>query len=73
MTPTRVLITGATGFVSTGTNIVQRSDFQPRGFLGLVYWYAVAPFHRWPFPRMLSGAIAVAEQAAKPLPDERAR
>ncbi len=45
------------------TNIVQRAEFHPRGFLGLAYWYAIAPFHRWVFPQMLRGIIAVAERS----------
>jgi len=59
--------------LGTGTRIVQPADFHPRGFLGLVYWYAIAPFHRWVFPRMLCGIIADAEHAAKPLPNDRVR
>jgi len=48
----------------TGTKIVQRADFHPRGFLGRAYWYAIAPFHRWVFPGMLNGIIADAEGVA---------
>lgn len=43
------------------TNIRQCAEFHPRGFLGLAYWYAIAPFHRWVFPRMLEGIVADAE------------
>ncbi|HEY5439208.1 MAG TPA: SDR family oxidoreductase [Acidimicrobiales bacterium] len=43
------------------TTVVQRADFHPRGFFGRVYWYAIAPFHRWVFPRMLDGIVASAE------------
>ncbi len=31
------------------TVLVQRALFQPRGLSGRVYWYAVAPFHRFVF------------------------
>jgi uncharacterized protein YbjT (DUF2867 family) len=52
--------------VGAVTTIVQRADFHPRGFLGLVYWYVIAPFHRWVFPRMLNGIVANAESEASP-------
>jgi uncharacterized protein YbjT (DUF2867 family) len=29
-----------------GARLVQRAVFRPRGLLGRLYWYAVAPFHR---------------------------
>jgi len=55
---------------ATGARVVQRADFQPKGLLGLVYWYAISPFHRWVFPRMLAGIIADAERGAGPLADD---
>ncbi len=48
-----------------GTKIVQRAEFHPRGFLGLLYWYAISPFHRFVFPTMLAGVIADAERVAR--------
>jgi len=33
----------------------QRAWFRPRGLLGLLYWYAVAPLHHFVFRGMLSG------------------
>jgi uncharacterized protein YbjT (DUF2867 family) len=33
----------------------QVARFQPRGLSGLLYWYAVAPFHHFVFQGMLSG------------------
>jgi uncharacterized protein YbjT (DUF2867 family) len=44
-----------------GTRIAQTAEFRPRGLLGRVYWLAVAPFHRFVFPGLLSGIIADAE------------
>ncbi len=35
-----------------GTCLRQRAIFVPRGLLGRVYWYAVAPFHRLIFARL---------------------
>jgi uncharacterized protein YbjT (DUF2867 family) len=32
----------------------QTALFQPRGLFGLIYWYAVAPFHRFIFQGMLA-------------------
>ena len=31
--------------------------FRPRGLLGRLYWYSVAPFHRLIFPGLLQGII----------------
>ncbi len=39
----------------TGTRLVQTARFRPRGLLGRIYWYAVAPFHRFVFPGLLHG------------------
>jgi hypothetical protein len=44
----------------------QTALFQPRGLLGLVYWYAVLPFHRLVFPGMLAGIHRDALQLARP-------
>ncbi len=44
---------------STAT-LVQRAMFRPRGLWGRVYWYAVAPFHRFVFGPL---ARRIAEQA----------
>lgn len=41
--------------------IHQTALFDPRGLTGLVYWYAMAPFHRYLFPTMLQ---RIARQAA---------
>lgn len=46
----------------------QTALFQPRGLLGLIYWYAVVPFHYLVFPRMLAGihrdALEIAQASA---------
>ena len=42
----------------------QIATFVPRGLWGRVYWYAVAPFHRFVFPAMLDGLTAEAERRA---------
>ena len=35
--------------------LIQRALFEPRGLLGLAYWYAVAPFHAIVFKGLLAG------------------
>jgi uncharacterized protein YbjT (DUF2867 family) len=37
------------GRAETGTMLVQRAIFRPRGLFGRAYWYTVAPFHRFIF------------------------
>lgn len=44
-------VTGA----GTGSRITQVAEFHPSGLSGRVYWYAVAPFHRFVFPGLLRG------------------
>ena len=43
------------------SRLVQTARFLPRGLLGLIYWYAVSPFHGIVFRRMLRGVRRVAE------------
>jgi uncharacterized protein YbjT (DUF2867 family) len=38
-----------------GTEFQQIARYLPRGLLGLLYWYAVSPFHRLVFTGMLRG------------------
>lgn len=38
-----------------GCRIRQSALFEPRGLFGLLYWYAVAPFHNFVFRGMLDG------------------
>jgi hypothetical protein len=42
----------------------QTAVFQPRGLFGLLYWYAVAPFHGIVFQSMLTGIKRDAVQIA---------
>ncbi|WLT32807.1 SDR family oxidoreductase [Geothrix sp. PMB-07] len=37
----------------TGTRLEQTAFFEPHGLLGLLYWYAVLPFHWFVFPGMI--------------------
>ncbi|MBM3675590.1 MAG: SDR family oxidoreductase [Actinobacteria bacterium] len=39
----------------SGTRLRQTARFRPRGLLGRVYWYAVAPFHCLVFPGLIRG------------------
>ena len=43
-----------------GCTLTQRATFYPRGLLGRLYWYAVAPFHRFVFPGLLAGIARAA-------------
>ncbi len=47
--------------VDGGTLLVQTARFRPRGLLGRMYWYAIAPLHRLVFPGLLKG---IAKDAA---------
>ena len=46
------------------TRLQQTARFLPRGLLGLLYWYAVTPFHFFVFHGMLRG---IARATGKPL------
>ncbi len=46
----------------TGSTIVQRARFKPRGLWGRIYWYGVLPFHALVFPGLMRGIVADAEQ-----------
>lgn len=48
-----------------GTRLVQTARFKPRGVAGLLYWWAVSPFHPFVF-RALLGAI---EKGVVPHPE----
>jgi hypothetical protein len=48
----------------------QDARFIPRGLLGLLYWYAVVPFHAFVFKGMLQGIRREASQMAKETPKE---
>jgi uncharacterized protein YbjT (DUF2867 family) len=49
---------------SAGTTVVQTARFRPRGLLGLLYWYGVAPFHGPVFAGLIDG---IAEAAMAPV------
>ena len=46
----------------TGSRLTQTARFRPRGFLGLVYWYALLPFHGFVFAGMSGGVRRYAER-----------
>lgn len=48
------------------SEIRQTALFDPRGALGLAYWYALKPVHALIFRRMLAGIAAVAERHPTP-------
>lgn len=55
--PGTAWLTWELGDESGQTVVTQRATFRPRGVLGRIYWYAVAPFHRFVFPGMLHGLV----------------
>jgi len=50
-----------------GATVVQTARFRPRGLLGLLYWYSVAPFHGAVFSGLIDG-IANAAVTPEPVP-----
>ena len=52
----------------------QTALFQPRGLFGLIYWYAVQPFHGIVFKGMLAGiqrdAVRIASDTTTPQPQK---
>ncbi len=47
-----------------GTELRQVARFLPRGLGGILYWYALEPFHHWVYQGMLK---AIARQVGKPI------
>ncbi len=47
---------------ATGSNLVQRAIFQPRGLAGRTYWFSMWPFHTLIFPKMACRIAATAEE-----------
>lgn len=47
------------------TLLTMSAGFRPRGLAGMVYWYAVQPFHNLVFGGMLNGIRAAAEDAER--------
>jgi hypothetical protein len=50
-----------------GATVIQTARFRPRGLLGLLYWYSVAPFHGPVFSGLIDG-IAHAAVTPEPVP-----
>jgi hypothetical protein len=46
----------------TGTILLQRAYFSPRGLTGRMYWYALLPFHGPIFQGMLTNVVDAAER-----------
>lgn len=57
------------GLPEGGTELQQLSRFLPRGFSGLLYWYALYPFHQYIFKGMLRGIVRSAGNAIMKGPD----
>jgi uncharacterized protein YbjT (DUF2867 family) len=45
-----------------GADLVQVARFRPRGLMGRLYWFVMAPFHSVIFPRMACRIAATAEE-----------
>lgn len=45
-----------------GSFLLQTAHFWPNGIAGMMYWWAVAPFHRFVFPGMARGIIRQSER-----------
>jgi uncharacterized protein YbjT (DUF2867 family) len=54
---------GTDGGGTAGTTIVQTARFRPRGLVGLLYWYGVAPFHGPVFSGLIDGIAEAAAEA----------
>ena len=50
------------------TRLTLSARYMPKGLVGLMYWYAVAPFHALVFPGLLEGIAAQAERSELPPP-----
>lgn len=49
-----------------GSRLEQTAYFEPRGLLGLLYWFTALPFHRFIFPGMIRALKARAEETGSP-------
>lgn len=66
-------LTGDASDRTPGSRLIQTARFRPLGLAGLAYWYAMVPFHRIVFDRMLKGICGaaqrlVADTRAEPAP-----
>jgi uncharacterized protein YbjT (DUF2867 family) len=55
----------------SGTRLVQTARFRPRGLAGLLYWYAVLPFHGLVFDGLIKGIAAAATSRRIETPQPR--
>ncbi len=55
-----------------GSRLRQTAFYEPHGFIGLMYWYSVVPFHGLIFENMARRIVEIAEQAAPAQPAIRA-
>ena len=51
--------------LGAGSELRQTATFDPLGFLGLAYWYAVWPLHQFVFAGMLRGIAVAAEKSVE--------
>jgi hypothetical protein len=56
---------------ASGSTIRQTALFDPRGFLGLLYWYTLYPVHGVIFSGMLNGIAAATQRRAQGQPERR--
>ena len=60
--------------LGSSCKLKQTAKFQPKGLLGILYWYSVLPFHHFVFRGMLEGIRTQAEKFASgqehPAPQE---
>jgi hypothetical protein len=47
------------------TRLTLSARYMPKGLIGLIYWYAVAPFHALVFPGLLEGIAGQAERRSE--------
>ena len=51
-------------------HLVQTAAFQPRGLAGLIYWYALYPFHAWIFGGLIEAIARRSESLASSLAEQ---
>lgn len=47
--------------MGAGCTLQQTAFYEPHGSVGLLYWYAVLPFHGFIFKNMASRVVEIAE------------
>lgn len=62
---------GESGGAGGSTRIRMSARFRPKGLLGILYWYAVLPFHELVFRGILRGLMRAAESRDTPVASER--